>query len=97
MAKMVTVACEYCGVEREVREADVKRGWGRFCSKSHAAMNNRNRDSGKGTKGVYRGEMSTKKTTSETTKRINNDIAEANRIAAEIKAKKGILPLLNQK
>lgn len=26
--------CETCGAPMQVREADVKRGWGRFCSKS---------------------------------------------------------------
>jgi hypothetical protein len=31
---MITKQCEYCGKEIKVKEADVKRGWGRFCNKS---------------------------------------------------------------
>ena len=34
MPKMVTIACKCCGKPKEVRHADVKRGWGLFCSKS---------------------------------------------------------------
>jgi len=34
MASMIRVKCEYCGNGIEVREADRKRGWGRFCNKS---------------------------------------------------------------
>lgn len=30
----ITKACECCGKPMQVRSADVKRGWGRFCSKS---------------------------------------------------------------
>lgn len=30
--------CEYCKCEMQVRLADVRRGWGRFCCKSHAAL-----------------------------------------------------------
>ena len=30
----VTKPCDGCGVEHTVRVADLKRGWGRFCSKS---------------------------------------------------------------
>lgn len=31
---MVAKNCERCDKEMQVRSADVKRGWGRFCSKS---------------------------------------------------------------
>ncbi len=35
MAKMVEITCACgCGKKKMVREADVKRGWGRFYSKS---------------------------------------------------------------
>lgn len=34
MAKMVIVNCKCCGAPFWAREADRKRGWGRFCSKS---------------------------------------------------------------
>lgn len=34
---MVTVKCKLCGNQFQAREADRKRGWGRFCSKSCAA------------------------------------------------------------
>lgn len=34
---MVTLVC-FCGEEYEVREADIKRGWGKTCSKSCAAV-----------------------------------------------------------
>lgn len=34
MATMVMSKCAYCGNYIKVREADVKRGWGRFCDKS---------------------------------------------------------------
>lgn len=34
MAAMIKKKCECCKIEFDVREADVKRGWGRFCSKS---------------------------------------------------------------
>lgn len=30
--------CENCGKKIRVRKADVKRGWGRFCSKSCKAL-----------------------------------------------------------
>lgn len=35
--KMVTMVC-YCGQEYDAREADLKRGWGLACCKSHAAI-----------------------------------------------------------
>lgn len=35
--KMVTMVC-YCGKEYQAREADLKRGWGLTCCKSHAAI-----------------------------------------------------------
>lgn len=34
--------CETCGAPIQVREADVKRGWGRFCSKSCKAKHKSN-------------------------------------------------------
>jgi len=35
MAKMISIICECgCGKEKQVRAADVARGWGRFHSKS---------------------------------------------------------------
>lgn len=34
---MIKAKCKYCGDPMQVREADVKRGWGKFCSKSCAA------------------------------------------------------------
>ncbi|WP_186085155.1 hypothetical protein [Burkholderia gladioli] len=34
MPKMVERKCERCRAPLQAREADVKRGWGRFCSKS---------------------------------------------------------------
>ena len=34
MAKMVDRNCKCCGKEFTAREADVKRGWAKFCSKS---------------------------------------------------------------
>lgn len=35
---MITKPCEWCKKPHTVRVADVKRGWGRFCSKSCKAM-----------------------------------------------------------
>jgi endogenous inhibitor of DNA gyrase (YacG/DUF329 family) len=34
MVSMTTVKCKKCKTEFEARTADVKRGWGKFCSKS---------------------------------------------------------------
>jgi hypothetical protein len=34
MAAMVDRKCERCGASFQAREADVKRGWAKFCSKS---------------------------------------------------------------
>lgn len=34
MATMVKVKCKCCKTEFEARQADVNRGWGKFCSKS---------------------------------------------------------------
>lgn len=31
---MVEKVCEVCGIPMNVRQADINRGWGRFCSKS---------------------------------------------------------------
>lgn len=31
---MITKSCERCEKEIQVRQADINRGWGRFCSKS---------------------------------------------------------------
>lgn len=38
MAKMVEVNCKSCGHIFLARVADVKRGWGKFCSKSCKAV-----------------------------------------------------------
>lgn len=35
--------CEECGNRHNVRKADLKRGWGRFCGKSCAAKNRERR------------------------------------------------------
>ena len=34
MASMTTVKCHQCGNPFQARTADVRRGWGKFCSKS---------------------------------------------------------------
>jgi hypothetical protein len=34
MAQMKTVKCKKCTVEFQARAVDIKRGWGKFCSKS---------------------------------------------------------------
>lgn len=31
---MTIKKCEWCGGEHNVKPADIRRGWGRFCSKS---------------------------------------------------------------
>jgi hypothetical protein len=36
--KTEIVCCECCGIGFEARVADIKRGWGRFCSKSCKAQ-----------------------------------------------------------
>lgn len=33
--RMVEKTCLHCGNTFEVREAEVKRGWGKFCSRNH--------------------------------------------------------------
>ncbi|WP_244115566.1 hypothetical protein [Burkholderia gladioli] len=38
MPKMVDRKCNRCGRSFQARAADVKRGWGRFCSKSCKAI-----------------------------------------------------------
>jgi len=38
MAKIITRKCQRCKCEFEAREADVKRGWAKFCSKSCKAI-----------------------------------------------------------
>ena len=38
MATLVIKKCENCKKEIHVRAADVRRGWGRFCSKSCKAI-----------------------------------------------------------
>ncbi|KUZ78481.1 hypothetical protein WI37_11040 [Burkholderia ubonensis] len=38
MPKMVDRQCSRCGKPFQARAADVKRGWGRFCSKSCKAV-----------------------------------------------------------
>ena len=34
MTLMANINCNYCGWETSVRQADIDRGWGKFCSKS---------------------------------------------------------------
>lgn len=34
MTLMTNINCNHCGWETSVRQADVDRGWGKFCSKS---------------------------------------------------------------
>ena len=48
MAKMVEQTC-WCGTKFQAREADVKRGWGKSCCKSHASWK---REKAKGPKGL---------------------------------------------
>jgi len=45
MAKMVEITChnKRCKKKKMVREADVKRGWGKFCSKSCKAQEQEDR------------------------------------------------------
>jgi hypothetical protein len=38
MPSMKTVKCVRCGQEFEARTSDIKRGWGKFCSKSCKAI-----------------------------------------------------------
>lgn len=38
MGSMVTRKCACCGAEMQVRATDVKRGWGKFCSKRCKAV-----------------------------------------------------------
>ena len=41
--KMVKRICKWCGKEFEARQADVNRGWGKFCSKHCKAMEQESR------------------------------------------------------
>lgn len=34
MASTITVKCNWCKKEFKARTADIKRGWGKYCSKS---------------------------------------------------------------
>ena len=44
MTKMVTITCACgCGKQREVRQADVDRGWGKYLNKSHKARHQEQR------------------------------------------------------
>lgn len=47
MAEMVEVACKWCGTKKMVRSADVKRGWGKFCSKACKAKDQTKRHNGR--------------------------------------------------
>lgn len=38
MTSMTTIKCACCGKERQVRTADVARGWGKYCSKRCKAI-----------------------------------------------------------
>ena len=42
---MVTKDCEQCGKIMQARQADINRGWGRFCSKSCKAKKQTKRQS----------------------------------------------------
>lgn len=44
MANMIKCKCATCKKEMEVRVADRKRGWGRFCSKSCKAVKQERRN-----------------------------------------------------
>lgn len=52
--KMVTVKCKACRDEFEAREADVKRGWGKFCDKSCKASYQKNGKNAYGKIKAYR-------------------------------------------
>lgn len=53
MPSMTTVTCKKCKCKFQARTADVKRGWGRFCSKSCKASEQTFR-TGRGKPGPYR-------------------------------------------
>lgn len=40
---MIEISCANCGAKKMVRTADVKRGWGKFCSKSCKASHQERR------------------------------------------------------
>ena len=40
---MVKIKCKCCGKPKEVRQADINRGWGLFCSKSCKAYEQESR------------------------------------------------------
>lgn len=51
MAKMKEIICKCgCGRKKEVRTADIKRGWGKYYSKSCKAKVQNLRNSGRNTK-----------------------------------------------
>lgn len=56
MPSMTTVKCHYrkCGKEFEARTADVKRGWGKFCSKSCKAYHQGRLPASKETRAMWR-------------------------------------------
>lgn len=45
MTLMADIYCEWCGSPATVRQADIDRGWGRFCSKSCKAVYQSNKKS----------------------------------------------------
>lgn len=45
-AKMVAHKCKWCKREHMVRQADLNRGWGKFCSKSCKAKEQEKRTGG---------------------------------------------------
>ncbi len=47
MAAMITVKCQNCKTPFEAREADRKRGWAKFCSKSCKAVKQTQQGGGK--------------------------------------------------
>lgn len=38
MSKWIEKNCEWCGKKMDARKADIKRGWGKFCSPSCSAQ-----------------------------------------------------------
>ena len=54
MASMTTVKCGKCKKEFQARTADVKRGWGKFCSKSCKAKKQGRLPASKETRKMWR-------------------------------------------
>ena len=54
MPAMTTVKCANCKCEFQARTADVKRGWGKFCSKSCKAKKQGRLPASKETRAMWR-------------------------------------------